>query len=283
MLKVISWNMKHDPAHWAQVLESGADVALLQEACAPPPELAARIDAGPDPWTTAGREHRPWRTAVVALGERARLQHLAMGALGSAPAGELGVSRPGTIAAAEVLDPDTQRAVVLVSMYSLWERPHASTGSAWIYADASAHRLISDISALIGQQGSHRIVAAGDLNCLHGHGEDGSQYWASRYRTVFDRMRAIGLEFVGPQHPNGRQASPWPAELPKESRNVPTFRSNRQHPGTATRQLDFVFVSSVLKPWVRARALNAPEQWGPSDHCQVRILFDEAGGPRREW
>ena len=283
MLKVISWNMKHDPAHWVQVLDSGADVALLQEACAPPLELAPRIDAGPDPWVTVGLERRPWRTAVVALSERVRLRHLAMGALGSTPAGELGVSRPGTIAAAEVSDPDSGQSLVLVSMYSLWERPHASTGSSWIYADASAHRLISDISMLIGQQSSHRIVAAGDLNCLHGHGEDGSQYWANRYRTVFDRMGAIGLDFVGPQYPNGRQASPWPAELPKESRNVPTFHSNRQHPGTATRQLDFVFVSSMLQQSVQVWALNAPEQWGPSDHCQVRILLNEVGGPAVEW
>ena len=96
-------------------------------------------------------------------------------------------------------------------------------------------------------------------------------------------MRAIGLDFVGPQHPNGRQANPWPAKLPKDSLNVPTFHSNRQNPGTATRQVDFVFVSSLLKQSARAWAMNSPEQWGPSDHCQVRIRLDEIGGSGAEW
>ena len=38
--------------------------------------------------------------------------------------------------------------------------------------------------------------------------------WKGRYATVFDRMAAIGLPLVGPQYPNGRQADPWPDELP---------------------------------------------------------------------
>ena len=34
------------------------------------------------------------------------------------------------------------------------------------------------------------MLAAGDLNILYGYGENGSAYWAARYATVFDRMRA---------------------------------------------------------------------------------------------
>ena len=79
------------------------------------------------------------------------------------------------------------------------EKPHPTTGSSsWIYADAAVYRLISDISVFVGHQSGHRILAAGDLNILHGYGESGSVYWASRYATVFDRMRALGLSFVGP-------------------------------------------------------------------------------------
>ncbi len=103
-------------------------------------------------------------------------------------------------------------------------------------AEADGHR------AAVSQHG-HRIVAAGDLNILHGYGEHGSAHWASRYATVFDRMEALGLAFVGPQHPHGRQAEPWPDELPRESLNVPTFHSTKQTPASATRQLDFVFAS----------------------------------------
>ena len=160
---------------------------------------------------------------------------------------------------------------VAVSLYAVWEGPHSSTGNQYIFADASAHRLISDLSRFIGSDRKRGILAAGDLNILHGHGEHGSGYWAARYQTVFDRMEALGLTFAGPQAPDGRQADPWPAELPLESKNVPTFHHNRQTPATATRQLDFVFASQGMSDSVRVRALNDPEQWGPSDHCRLEI------------
>ena len=127
-------------------------------------------------------------------------------------------------------------------------------------SDASAHRVVSDLSALVGRESGHRILAAGALNILHGHGERGSSDWASRYGTVFDRIEALGLPFVGPQAPHGRQAVPWLRELPRESKNVPTYHSNRQAPDTARRQLDFVFASSELEGSVRVRALNEPDQ-----------------------
>jgi endonuclease/exonuclease/phosphatase family metal-dependent hydrolase len=156
-------------------------------------------------------------------------------------------------------------------MYAAWEKPHATTGSGWIYADGSAHRLISDLSALVGQQVGHRIIAAGDLNILHGYGENGSPYWASRYATVFARMAALGLSFMGPQFPAGRRADPWPDELPEDSANVPTYHTSHQIPATATRQLDFVFASAGLVERVRVSARNEPDGWGPSDHCRVEI------------
>ena len=130
---------------------------------------------------------------------------------------------------------------------------------------------MSDLSALIGRQSGHRILAAGDLNILHGYGEHGSRYWASRYDTVFDRMGALGLPFVGPHAPNGRQADPWPRELPEGSKNVPTYYTSSQTPESATRQLDFVFASRGLADSVRVSALNEPGQWGPSDHCRLTI------------
>ena len=88
---------------------------------------------------------------------------------------------------------------------------------------------------------------------------------------MFDRLEALGLTFVGPQAPRGRQAEPWPDELPPESKNVPTFHHSGQTPATATRQLDFVFASQGMTDSVAVRALNEPEEWGPSDHCRVEI------------
>jgi endonuclease/exonuclease/phosphatase family metal-dependent hydrolase len=183
---------------------------------------------------------------------------------------ELAVSRLGTLAAAIVTRP-TGKDLIVASVYAPWEQPHRITGSGWIYADGSAHRVISDLSSLIGQEKRHRIIAAGDLNILYGYGEHGNAYWASRYASVFSRMSALGLSFVGPQAPNGRCADPWPNELPPTSNNVPTYYASQQTPTTATRQLDFVFASINLASNVRTRALNDPNAWGPSDHCRVEI------------
>lgn len=240
-----------------------------QEAIPPPTDLAIGVDDAP--WKTAGAGlTRNWRTAVARISPRASVKWRAPLQLEDAQLGELGVSRLGTLSVADVELPN-EPPITVVSMYAPWEKPVTETGSSWIFADASAHRLVSDISFLIGQQNRHRIIAAGDLNVLFGHGEDGSPYWARRYATVFDCMSAIGLRFVGPQSPDGQQASPRPAELPEGSKNVPTFRPRRDDPKSATRQLDFVFASESIASRVKTRALNADAEWRSSDHCLVRI------------
>ena len=249
-----------------------ADIGLLQEASAPPADVARQIEVDAAPWSTAGVDGtRPWRTTVAKLSARVNVEWIESRSLENAGSGEFAVSRQGTLAAAVVSSSEVDP-VVVVSMYSLWTKSHGSTGSSWIVSDASAHRVVSDISAFIGRQQGHRILAAGDLNILRGHGENGSEYWASRYGTMFERMDALGLAFVGPEHPNGRQADPWPDELPRGSLNVPTYYSAQQRtPAAATRQLDFVFVSRGLADSVSVRAINEPSQWGPSDHCRLEI------------
>jgi hypothetical protein len=268
----LTWNIARRSEPWRELADSDADVALLQEAAAPPRDVEHRLEPNPEPWRTAGPGRpRGWRTAVVKLRDTVSARWIESVALAEARLGELGVSRPGTLAAAEVTCERLGETFTIVSMYGLWERPHTSTRSSWIYADASVHRLISDLSGFIGHRSNHKIIAAGDLNILHGYGEHGDSYWASRYATVFERFAAIGLVFVGPQAPLGRQAHPWPAELPADSLNVPTFFTNRQCPGTATRQLDFVFASRSLAHRLTVTAQNDAERWGPSDHCRVEI------------
>jgi endonuclease/exonuclease/phosphatase family metal-dependent hydrolase len=271
MVKVIDWNIARRDQAWRDLLNSDADIALLQEAAAPPPDVARRLEVDPAPWQTAGAGlNRPWRAAVAKLSDRVGVQWLEPKQVADALPGELAVSRAGTLAAA-IVRPRAGERFIVASMYAPWESPHATTGSDWIYADGSVHRLISDLSALLGQQSGHRILAAGDLNILHGYGEHGSEYWASRYETVFKRMSALGLTYLGPKAPAGRRAEPWPDELPKESNNVPTYRARHQTPETATRQLDFVFASASMEGQVQVRALNQAAHWGPSDHCRVEI------------
>jgi hypothetical protein len=196
-MKLISWNIAQREEPWRRLLETHADVALLQEARGPPPDIASRIEAGAAPWETSGADaNRPWRAAVVRLTDRVEVSWLTPVPLEQAEANSLAVSRRGTLAAAEVAEPGGLRCAV-VSMYALWERPHQSTGSGWIYADASTHRLISDLAVPVGQRTGHRVLAAGDLDILYGYGEGGSEYWGARYGAVFKRMAAMGMSFVG--------------------------------------------------------------------------------------
>ena len=260
------------------------DVVLLQEARRPPSapkfEMVPSID---DEWRTAGLGRRDWATVIAAPSGRVGLRPHPLAEEQDPLPGSLFVSRAGTLRVADVMR-EEQVVVTVASMYATWES--ARTGST-NYADASAHRLLSDLSGLISTQKKHRIVVAGDLNILRRYGEHGARYWEGRYKTVFDRAEAMGLICVGPQTPNGRQAQPWPDELPRDSANVPTYHSSHQTPATATRQLDFVFASESIADHVSARALNALEQWGPSDHCQIEITMslrrpsDLFGLPRR--
>jgi endonuclease/exonuclease/phosphatase family metal-dependent hydrolase len=265
---IYSWNICRSANAWRQLAESDGDVALVQEAVAPHTDLNIEVDDVS--WSTAGAA-RAWRTAVARLSDRVSIRARPCLSIPEPETGQLVPCRAGTMAIADVQRPGNEP-ITVVSMYAAWESPAAETKSSWIVADASAHRLVSDVSLLVGSQRGHRIIVSGDLNILYGYGENRSPYWARRYMTVFDRMEAIGLRFVGPQSPNGVQADPWPTELPADSKNVPTFRRHRHDPSTATRQLDFVFASESIAARVHAAALNRPEEWGPSDHCRVRIV-----------
>ena len=247
-----------------------ADVALLQEAGRPPHELSRPIDVDPAPSRTAGLVGRPRRAAVARLSDSVDVEWIPPKSTEEAGPGEFAVGRPGTVSAAHASAPGVEPFVV-VSMYAIWESPHSSTGSSWIVADTSAHRIISELSMFIGRQNGHRILAAGDLNILLGYGLGGSKYRARRHATVFDRMEALGLVFVGPQAPHGRQADPWPYDLPAGSGNVPTFCIRGNGPATAAHQLDFVIASQDMADSVHVRALNDPDIWGPSDHCRIEI------------
>lgn len=271
MIKAVSWNIAHSSDRWDDVVAMDADVALLQEAPEPPQHIAARTKMDAQPWRTeGGSSKRNWRAAVVKLSSRVQATWHEPKPIKDAEWRAFAVSRLGTLSAATVTAPG-EEPLIFISMYSAWESPHTTTKSSWDYADASAHRLISDLSVFIGQEKRHRIIAAGDLNILHGYGERGSPYWRARYETIFDRFSAIGLRFVGPQSPYGRQAEPWPEELPKDSMNVPTFHTAGQGIAGAARQLDFVFASEDIADQVRVRALNGVNEWGKSDHCRVEI------------
>ena len=93
--------------------------------------------------------------------------------------------------------------------YARWIAPHPTTRSKWRvgYSDGSAHRIISDLSAFIGNadHSTHRILAAGDLNLIYESNASDPQALEERGNGVFQRFKTIGLEMVGPQYPAGRK------------------------------------------------------------------------------
>ena len=280
-MKIVSWNMAHRHGPWRYLLDMDFDLALLQEAGKPPPDVAEQIEAdpaievNPGPWETVIVGGRPkYRTAIVKLSNRIEVEWIEAKSIDAAEARELVVSWPGTLAAA-LVKPPSGSPLIAVSMYAQWVRTHTLAGSNFLFSDGPAHHVVSDLSTFVAKKDGRRVLAAGDMNILRGYGEYGDEYWAARYQTVFDRMEIIGLPCVGPEYPNGRQADPWPDELPRDSRNVPTFHSVKQSPETAARQLDYVFASTELADSLKVRALNAPEEWGPSDHCRVEIELAE--------
>ena len=101
--------------------------------------------------------------------------------------------------------------------------------------------------------------------------EDNKLALPARERTIVDRFDALGLEFLGPQYPAGRQADPIPQGLPSDTGNLPTYYTSRRNPSTAQNQLDYVFASRGFHRQITVKALNSVEDWGPSDHCRLLI------------
>ncbi len=274
MTTIVCWNMEHKRDSWRFLRDEcgGADIALLQEATLPPEDVVNHIEVDPEPFHDA-QGRRVSRTAIARLSDKVEVEWLEPVPLREAQPGDLTVSHRGCMSAA-IVTPCSGEPFTVVSICVEYEKPHRSTGiKSRNILDASAHRVISDLSLLIGRQRSHRIIAAGDLTIWYGYGSN--DYWKRRNATVFDRMAAIGLPFVGPQVPNGRQADPWPDWLPKDSLNVPTFYNIGSSPAEATGQLDYAFASEGMLGSVTVRALNGVDEWGPSDHC--RLLIEVAG------
>ncbi len=305
---VVSWNIDTRYKPWRQLIQMNADVALVQEARPPPDDVVRQRDAALPPTENAGPleigpqeswDSHSWNSdwwhgrwsalydrwpMVVRLSDRVDIDWFRqVGPVWQPAEDEVAVSGIGTIAAARVTPRDGSiEPFIAVSMYGRWIGPHPSVKTSWNigYADASVHRIISDLSAFIGHENprTHRILAAGDLNIAHGYGDGGSPpYWEARYRSVFERMAAIGLEFMGPQMPNGRQAETLATGEPADSRNVVTHHLRDKNPETASNnQLDYVFASRGFHESVKVRALNGVEEWGASDHC--RLLIEIADG-----
>ena len=285
MIRIVSWNIsrRRDPWHeLVQMARQGnADVALLQEAGDPPTDLGHPVRYGNDEfWRGHEYQGRPiydrW-CVVVQLSDRVDVEWFrAVPPISELGEQDIGVSSIGSIAAAKVTprgQPE-DKAFIAVSMYARWMKPHPRTRTPWRVgaSDVSAHRILSDLSTFIGHEDAsrHRILAAGDLNMIYG-ATGNSLSLPTREKTVWDRIAALGLEFLGPQVPHGWQPSGRQPDVPPDTKNVPTWVHSGRNKEEADRQLDYAFASRGYHEKVRVRALNRADEWGPSDHCRLLI------------
>ena len=280
MVKIVCWNINMSLDAYPKLQEMDADVALLQEVGPGAAEQMEDALCGVEHWDWGKCDRWP---AVAKLSDQVEVTCLRTVPLPvmSVEQDEIAVSDLPTLAAARVTPvadgKPSGEPFIVVSMYARWYRPHPLADNKYEYSDASVHRIISDLTAFIGGWPKEpRIIAAGDLNTIYGAAEGSELETPIRAQTVYDRMSAIGMEFAGPQWPHGgRRAAPTPYDdVPPDTCNVPTYYTNRQTPETAKNQLDYVFASRGFHERVSVRALNAPDEWGPSDHCRIVI---EAG------
>ena len=78
----------------------------------------------------------------------------------------------------------------------------------------------------------------------------------TREKNVWDRMAALGLEFLGPQTPNGWQPAVRQPDVPADTRNVPAWVQSGRHSLEADRQFDYALASRGFHERVKVRALN---------------------------
>ena len=293
MVRMVCWNINRSRDAFLELTEMpDVDVALLQEVGKGAAACMADTLGEQVAWNW--NRSRIWPT-IVRLSDRVRVDLFTPVAPEREvlPLDTFAASDSRTLAAARVTPlhdgkPAFEPCFVF-SMFARWLYPHPQAERSpsrrgghnlYAYTDGSAHRVISDISAFIAHTGasSHRLLAAGDLNTIYRAAHVNRMEDRARAQTVFDRMKALGLEFLGPQWPDAerRGESPLPG-LPKDTRNVPThvtqgqLRRLRDHDVVSGIQLDYVFASRGFHDGVRVHAMNDAVGFGPSAHCRIRI------------
>ena len=195
MIKVVSWNMDGNSDTWEVLLGMGADLALLQDPGTPPQTAISPIELPEPPWELERRQRPP---IIVRLSDRVEVQWFSPASIeevttrtGNVGEWEIGVSDRRTIAAARVA-PRGGEPFFVVSMYGRWLGSHPLAASASVtHADASVHRIISDLSAFTAaaDPARHRVLAAGDLNLIYGARKGSGR---QRFRTNLFGI-ALGL------------------------------------------------------------------------------------------
>ena len=265
-MKIVCWNMAHWRKSWdALVQMADVDIALLQEASRLPDELRHHVDVDHRLWPERHIAGLGYPSVVARLSSRVSVSFIATRRIGDHHSHDFYTSEWGTLGAAIVNPIDGDESLIVVSMAPVSNAFTRESGSpSRRECIGSVHRLISDLARLVGRQS--RVIAAGDWAIYPGWSTHTTPIWNERealhFQTAFDRMQALGFRHVIPE---GRR---------NDRGDVVTFRSIGATPAQAWAQADYVFATENIADRVSARALNEPDEWGPSDHCRILITLD---------
>ena len=262
-MNILCWNMAHRRKSWdALAGMPDIDIALLQEASRVPDQYRGLFKVDERLWAADWGSPRGYPSVVACRPERVDARFIRTRSIPCAASCDFFTSEWGTLGAAVVGPVGAGEEITLVSMapaYNLYTRESGSP-SRYETID-SVHRLISDLSRLVGRRS--RVIAAGDWTINNGWSSHPTPVWNERealhFQTAFDRMKALGFRHLMPQ---GRK---------NDRGEAITFVPIGSSPGEASAQLDYVFATENIADRVSVRALNRPKEWGPSDHCRIII------------
>jgi hypothetical protein len=205
-MRIVSWNLNraswsqrkhfsntedHRRAAWTVLATLGADLALVQEASAPPLSLdrppLSTIPAADDSeaWRSPPFVRRAWCSAIASWREGLEPVPPSRGRE------SLEVSHPGAYRLASL--PWRTGRLFVVSVYALWDYSWLRPGDRLLYSETSLHRTLSDLTPVLDVARSKvSIVLAGDLNAS-------TQFpppARDAYRLVHDRIATLGLQNV---------------------------------------------------------------------------------------
>ena len=262
-MRIVCWNMAHSRKSWdALVQMDDVDIALLQEASRVPDDLRHRVKVDHRLWPERHEASLGYPSVVARLSNRVNVRFIETGPMSDHFSHDFYTSEWGTLGAAVVSSIDRDESLTVISMAPAYNAfTHESGSPSRRECIGSVHRLISDLSRLVGRQS--RVIAAGDWAIHPGWSTYPTPIWNERealhFQTAFDRMRALGFRKVMPKGRYGDRG------------NVVTFQSMVETPAQAWAQADYVFATENIADRVSARALNSPDDWGPSDHCRIVI------------
>ena len=256
-LRVVAWNVAHNPRAWAALDRLEPDVCLLNEAVVPDGRAGVWSRTGTD-----GRDgkRRPWTAAVISKFPVSQITDARPRWRQSRRDVPFECSRPGSWAAARVETPFGD--VSAVSIYGLLDE----------LSDASVHRSLSELSPVCDDPMYRgHLVLGGDLNT-------GTQ-WSTepahnaRDKAVLQRIEAYGMvdcikKMRAPGRLEGCKCLEGDACM-----HVRTRRDPRRP--AIPYQTDYLFVSAKMAKTLRSCEVLASDEWFElSDHAPIVAEFD---------